>query len=368
MIAAARRIGPRVVDGVPGRRPPRRRWPKPRPRRRARLALAALGREWFEADAGPDDPSFDTGASRLSRPGAGGPGRAGRGAMAGGPRGTGQGADRRRGRPNRGGELRKADRLARLLDGAGAGGAGPARPARAPARRARAARCPPDRLTSFRRFQTRAFLLAQAERALEDHWAADPATRAAPYYADAGLAYLNDAEALDIARLWPEGPIAELRGRLTRPDRAGARRAGAVRLDERAPGRFRRTGSGLRPGSTRRGRGSSRALDGPGRRACGPPRRRPTPGSPCRSGRASRPEAPGAAGRPERRRPEAGGGDRRARGDVDGARPLPRAAVRPDDPDRPAPDARDGRRPVRPGRRRRGSPSAPRTRSSSGAG
>ena len=77
---------------------------------------------------------------------------------------------------------------------------------------------PPDRLSALRRFQTRVYLLAQAERTLEDHWAAEQDEPAHPYYQTSGLAFLNDASAMDSAQLWPEGPIAELKAKLIRPD------------------------------------------------------------------------------------------------------------------------------------------------------
>ena len=115
------------------------------------------------------------------------------------------------------GIYRRADRLARALDAPGAEVlARHVQPIHLPG--ALAPTLPAHRLTGHRRLQTRAFLLGQAERTLEDHWASDR-DDPRPYYLAAGLAYLNDADAPDVARNWPEGPLAEMKDRLTRPDR-----------------------------------------------------------------------------------------------------------------------------------------------------
>ncbi|MCA1685953.1 MAG: hypothetical protein LC745_08210, partial [Planctomycetia bacterium] len=216
----ARRIGRRVLGESGGRPTSPSGSSEAEARREARLALATLGRAWFEANAGADNPSYEQARNLV------GPALAGLGTRVG---------ERRRSIPvelvnvlngtrtlDRAGELpgllRKADRLARALDAAGAEVvARHAQPSHLPG--SLAPSLPPDRLSAYRRYQTRAFLLAQAERTLEDHWAADRDDAPQPYYRTAGLAYLNDAAALDAARLWPEGPLAGLRARLTRPDR-----------------------------------------------------------------------------------------------------------------------------------------------------
>ncbi len=213
LIADARRVGRRVLGKA-----------EPRPaeaqgRRESRLALATLGRRWFEQGAGPDDPSFGQ-ARDLT-----GPALAGLGARVGArwraipedlvktlnaPRP----ADRAGELP---GILREADHLARSLDAAGAETlARHTQPIHLPG--ALAPTLSTRRLSAHRRYQTRTFLLGQADRTIEDHWAADRDV-ARPYYVAAGSAYLADADDLNITRTWPEGPLVEVKTRLDRPDR-----------------------------------------------------------------------------------------------------------------------------------------------------
>jgi hypothetical protein len=191
--------------------------------RQARLALAALGRGWFEASEGVDGLGFEearvqaaaTDGSALPALGRriGESWRALPGELVRVLNGSRTSAKT--------GELsevlRRADRLARQLDGAGADVlARHVQPVHLPG--ALAPALSPDRLTAHRRSQTRDFLLAQAERALEDHWAAERDGAPQPYYRAAGLAYLADASAMDPERAWPQGPLEELKARINRPD------------------------------------------------------------------------------------------------------------------------------------------------------
>ena len=220
LIEALRTIGPRVLPRPTTRPAAPAILAETEARREARLALATLGRVWFETNAELESPTFD-----QSR-GPDGPTPEMIGPRVG---------ERLRAIPTElvrvlhatrpavrieeiAFALREVDRLARMLDGAGAEVLNRhTQPIHLPG--ALAPTISRERLSGFRRHQTRTFLLAQAERALDDHWAAEGDDAPRPYYASAGLTYLADADALDTARLWPEGPLAEMKGRLTRPDR-----------------------------------------------------------------------------------------------------------------------------------------------------
>ena len=192
----------------------------------ARMALATLGRRRFEEGRDPDSDDFE----RTRRRAEDFEVKVPRGAIAlvgaqvgrlwsGLPSEIARTLDRlKTGRrpgdvPN---GLRKVERLARQLDGAGAQRL--ALHALPPhAERAEAPPLTRDQLEAPRKLALRELLMDQARRALDDHWYAESAD-AEPYYRAAGLAYLDDARRLDPLKLLPTGPLASLEAALRRPD------------------------------------------------------------------------------------------------------------------------------------------------------
>lgn len=176
-------------------------------RRQAHLALMELGEEWFNATKAR--PDYAEAEKDLDRPDE--TEDFARSAEAVARHWNRQAAEARQltesGRDDEkldkaAADLRQAARLARRLDGAAALTLGPLQP-----------------VDENRKLQVHDLLLAQAERTLRDHWAAEDPKR--PYYRANGHALVRDARVL----------IGEDRAELGKQPKAG-RLARAVRLDE----------------------------------------------------------------------------------------------------------------------------------------
>jgi hypothetical protein len=190
-----------------------------RARSGVRLALATIGRSWYDEGPELESEPFDQARQRslaidpqeepawLARVG----GRIGE-RLASTAEEIVRLVERPRLRAQVGdglARLARADTMRQLLDGSAADLL-----ARhlLPRHDPRALATPIDRvqLSAYRRLLIRSLLAHQARRAYDDHWYAEDPQARTPYYRAVGQAYLDDAKALDPFQFAPDGSLADL--------------------------------------------------------------------------------------------------------------------------------------------------------------